>query len=1430
MAVGLKVIRKKGEAHMSNRRALLQVLLGIVMFGGVCSAGEKTLSLGMNVTPSISDKTSRFEFRTTTTYDSVSANGGKLYVGATDAGAKEYAVSALTTADSGLTIDKAALAPALIYSNPSDTSAALIANPVYNARIWELSYFPCFDKLYVAAIVQAAGDSGNGGSLLAVINVADPKETYISATATTLENEVAGTAGAASKFVKLAVGDNYSAGAPTQKIVFAAIADPTIGEFDTSKATVGLRAFTAPKTSSANNSLVELDMNSSGVAATKGVKLGLASTMMSTKMKRLTSMVWDVTSRVLYLGGYMLDGFPGICGFYLAASDVLTTLNHSTGGTLLDHGTNVLPELSNVHSLSISKYGSSNPHLIIQSGTTPQEKNRFFTLGLVTGAAGTAGKFSQGVTNTAATQRSEMWLAKNTNTSATGLGLYTTAARCVIGNASISLPAGAFITHVSVLPTGTMSKVYVSTWNAGTGSEVWVSTVTRSGVYANTWTNWQKISNTELNKVTAFATNGSYVWAVLDRKSAYVKDSTGSAVTIAQPSLGLANVKDSATRTRLRQVAVFDAVNRTMLSAATAVPNSDSMKTVNSFNAGTRATASATEATTASPVKDAAIWDMATITNGSGYVDKYYLVHTEIAQSPSSGGKVIVKVPGDGSAITSISSAVGQGVVSVAGYTGDTPRQTFFQDAVNGDSRCLKIVAGQKLNDGTPVLFCFIPESGATDAQAFRGHTFGSSGYNDMIKVLDANLVPIGSGVAYRSTIGSMTGNMIGMQSAYFDYSSKYLYVGSQKATGDDYPGLSVYSISTTTLSGAPVFSSGWAGSLGTDDSVRDIYKIANLRTVGTTPRNILLMAGTVSGDFGDSNPGGVYAIPVSSTGTAVQANYTTAAAQTNTGTVWRKNSSPHLFYVGGSTLPWDLQAAVMDIKVVSNGSALTSPPPDVYVTIANPPGMTSPAGVFRTTAVCAANGDLVGWTPWVSLGGSNASAQTVAIDDASGRLIAIDLASGQPIVPAWKASTDTSMYDQLAEALNTDFANEGGVYNIASYRATNGIVHNNATGTARSMQMVVATGNKKVALAHVGFKDTSIPQFSNNPSRTDIYSYKTFLSDSALQSLGQIYCSAMSPGSNGWVFVGGQKGVAVLRVAGAGAHAGKGWTTNVPSSLQDVNGSATALADMTWLKVPDIDDVIREMTVVFDTGTSNKPVVVALGAKAIYAFIADGSDATYQGKFKDTPASAMSVQTLLPTAFGPSERIWDIAPLYARTGRVLVGTTKGLYHVAFNTNAWGTPTEITDGSASLGSVASIHVTSPVLGAGSDLSVNPVFMVDCLTAKARTDSGKHFRFPITLNETNGAPVGTPTAILVRALDRMATQVISDGAVTTYHAAKPTAKAASVDVLSKSLEVSGAAVSDGLIAAKGSSMGRIAIIGADGAKLVTVGGRVYVQSV
>ncbi len=276
---------------MRDCKALFKVLVGILAFTGACGVGAvaSTLSLGTPVTPDLADTTSRWEYRTTTTFDVVN---NRFFVGATDVGAGANAIAMLTTTDES-SIAQTSLTPALIYAQPYATTLTYVANPAYNARVWEMDYFVCGTNTYVAAIIQLPTDVGQGGSQIVVINTADAHETYISNVATTLENENTTGVGTVSKFVKLAAGLKNSS--LNSNPILAAVADNVTGEFDTSKATVGIRGFQLPSLPITSNLLPEFNINN-GALVGKGKPIGNTAGTMNTGMRRLTSMICDTVA------------------------------------------------------------------------------------------------------------------------------------------------------------------------------------------------------------------------------------------------------------------------------------------------------------------------------------------------------------------------------------------------------------------------------------------------------------------------------------------------------------------------------------------------------------------------------------------------------------------------------------------------------------------------------------------------------------------------------------------------------------------------------------------------------------------------------------------------------------------------------------------------------------------------------------------------------------------------------------------------------------------------------------------------------------------------------------------------------------------------------------------------------------------------------
>ncbi len=1379
--------------------------MALVGFSGAVHALSTTTTLSKNVIADLNDRATRYDSRTTCTYD---APGNRFFAGATESGAGEYAISMMATTD-GSDIIKTALTPATIFTINGGTDT--VANPAYNARVWEMDYFISGTNKYIAAIMQLEGETGNGGSRLVVINTAIPQETYVSAAAMSCESST----GTASRFVKLAAAHKGSDA--TARIVIAAVADSTTNEFSTAATSnAGLRAFEIPA-SPTDNALTQIDIN--GGTAGSGKLMANTAALMSLGLRRLTSMIWDSTVKVLYLGGHMSDSTFGIFGFTLdGTTNAVTTLNHTTGGTLLGSASNLaIPALSRIHKLAIMRAvgsGATCNYLVIQSGESSKQKNNIYCLRLrsngqlyATGSGGVtaAGGIALGL--------QDLDLKANAN------GTLLNAALCVVGQANFPLQPGSFITDVKVVGSGVAYRVYVTTSNAALGTDVWaaVPTLAADTAVLSAWTVWRRVVDSSLQNANTIGSNATYIWAVKDRNVVYVNSAIGSLAASVQPSLGLANVKAASARARLRKLAAFDAVNRQLIMSAAGTPDGYSMSSVHNYTVATGVNAAATESADEALTLGAgvAVWDTATITQG-GVTDRFYLLQDDVT-TPKPGGTTIVKVAGLDGAVTTIKTGTGAGTA-------------FFKDG-NGTpaaSKCFKIVAGTNLA-GTPVLFCFIAD--ATNKDNFLGFnadttTLAADGEDDIIKVLLASdLSVVAASVKYQDVVDPQDDTIVAAQCAYFDDVLKVLYIGAQLESGEDQPGLAFLKLSGTTITSGLVIPDG----AGSESTVKDIWQLSSLHTpAGSgTSRNILLMAATLLEDAGDVNTGGVYALPIFSTtgddlGKAAVTAYTTVA--TDSDSTWNATTRPDLFTVGG-TAPWNPKSAIVDIQVVGL---------NVFVTVANAPGLTGLTGVFVTSAICSTAGALLGWTPWKLAGGLNTSIQNIAFDAVSGKLIGLDLASGMPTVASWKAPEDVSAFDQLAKAFNTDFANNGGVYSLSSHTARTGVTYADDALSAASMNMVVATGNKAVAIAHVGYKADSATASTYNPDSTNIYGYKSFMNDSALISLGGVYCSAMSRGSAGWIFVGGENGVAVLRVSGATGDAGKGWTGGVPTSLQHTTSSSTTLADMTWFKIPGITGPIHKMITVYNySGTSvdgdnHVEALIAMGPNGVYAFTLAA------GKFTDADATALQLSSLTEFTSGVSERVWDIAPLYRGAGMFAVGTTRGLYvaKLTGDTPTLSVVAEIEDAdSASLGAVASISVIDPIITSAQ----NPVYRIDCVTANARTDVSKHYTSDVTfvqlgdMGAGKGLVSGTPSATLVKTLDRMTTQILNAAGVYSYSAAVPNRKSALLQVLSSSIQSSTDPVLDGLVIPTGSTLGQLTTVDADGSRLITVGGRVYVKS-
>jgi hypothetical protein len=1412
---------KKGVFVKIIQRLLQFFLIVLVMGLGFFSATPPTTSYTAQcypATPSFVDASSCWEYRVTTTFD---ASSNAFYLGAVEGNAADFTIARCAVAGlvrspfSSPSIVQSGLAPEHIYRVPYNVAQGFVSNPVYGAKIWEMDCFLSGTNSYVAAIVQTSADVGIGGSKLVVVNVNDPLETY-AATAYSLENETTTGVGSASRFLKVIVGSNRSL--PSKKIIYVVVGDPTHGEFDTSKPTVGLRGFMLPEAPITSNALVEYDLNGSSLSPGKGIALGNAPTLMSLKMRKLTSMVWDHSTRNLYLGGHMADTTLGICAFTMNSDDVIASLNFYGGvnpdGTLIaGAGAACLcPLVSKVHKMSLMRgvgSASSAQHLVVQSGESEGQRNNFYVFPLTsTGRLLDADALDDDALNI-----SQTLFAQQTNNA-------FISPEVVVGLQEFPLQPAARVTDMHVVPSGATYSVFVATSGAALHSEVWASTATLDASTGElvSWGGWKNIPHASSRNVTAFASDGMGMWCVRDRTTVAFQEYFEDPVVIKSSAFGTGFMGDGSSRVRLRTVNVLDGSQRQIVMAAPFGPDEELMASAKNYAIATGVSAVASEvAALHSPIAGFSVWDVAVSATG----DRYYLLNTfpDATFTGTTGGQIIVKVPADGSAITSISSAA----FSVAGYTGNTVRASFFKDGneTPAVSRCIKIVAGTNPATGLPVVLCCIPDAADGDVNYFRGN----SSY-DRIKVLNADLTDPGISCSYQSCINGavghhMSGDIDGLQCVHWDSVLQRLYLGGRKSSGAD-PALSVVNLDGGTLAGAVAFTSGYAGGGdGTKASIQDIYQLATLHT---PQQSILLCAGSRSEDEAHTTVSAVFALPLFSSGinkgSIAKTDYSGVAANTNQ--TWNYLfSRGDLFQVGGEPV-WNQYAAIIDMKVIGQ---------DVFVTVANSPGIVGLAGVFSSTAIPdPATGVLAGWTPWVAVAGLSTSTQNVFFDAASAKIVGVDCSSGAVVQPAWKAVVDSHSYDKLMKAINTDLSGRGGVYSVKGFEISDGIGYGNFTGVSyRASNIVVATAHKRVALGYVHYRDGGRPgtcYTRYNPDADDEYHYKSYLNDSVLQSLGSIYCSAVSEAAypGGWIFVGGEKGVAVLR----DPVSGKGWSDasshGVPQSLADLTGTGVAIKDMEWMRLPGIAGPVYGMTTIYDKNTHAESLLV-FGAGGITAFTTDSN------KFKASSPADLNTSTLsvFSETSNVSERVWDVARLYHGKGVFAVGTTRGLYVVRYDTAA-DAPllclAEIVDADGhSLGSIASLSVAFPGVPTS---SAAQVYEINCLASNARTDVAKHYRASVGLSYSTGALVGFPSAaVLVASLDRMTTQILTSAGFNNYCAGFANRLPALLSKTAKTLESSSAPVFGGLDLASGDVVGKVALIPFDGTMMAVVNGQVCV---
>jgi hypothetical protein len=613
---------------------------------------------------------------------------------------------------------------------------------------------------------------------------------------------------------------------------------------------------------------------------------------------------------------------------------------------------------------------------------------------------------------------------------------------------------------------------------------------------------------------------------------------------------------------------------------------------------------------------------------------------------------------------------------------------------------------------------------------------------------------------------------------------------------------------------------------------VRTLYTATDLQTPANN-KPFLIFNGTNHIGLAEDGSGQslvalnkIYALPLVAAGDhrgkiATDATHATAAVLASA--TWSEPASSGENYakhvVGGAYLPTHPRSVVTDMLVSGR---------TVFVSVANPQGVAGRRGVFYSTALTDADNKLVGWTEWRCIGGGNQNIAALGYNSSTDTVVALNHDSSRIEEFSWRSHARVEAVNEsrqniysFANALESDFSSASG--KMYGLQLMSCVANNNQSAT----HFFGAFGHNKVALAlcakTLGTTDSGSIKY---PHKLDASRYLMFGNDAELDQIKSIYCMALAPRLPGWVFVGGYRGLAVLR----NGSNGRGWTS-LPGSLADTNsGAYTALNAQTWKVLPGVVGpvykVVITSTVIAGTSTF-APVVICMGKQGLTGFVAT------EGKFKDSSPTALATFNTAEIFTDPGEYMRDVALIGGRM--FLVGTNKGLYLMQLsdtNDSFVASPRKILYQGAQMGPIGAIRVTTSASAEVSESNPTGLngnwFVIDVITARLIKNQSEHYQFKIKLNDTGVlADSGLSPVSIKRSFTHVQGKLFASGNATYYTLpGKHLATGGAVRVVDSAVNDT---AENPLVSVlkKDAPISDIAENVADGARVVTIDGCVYV---
>lgn len=304
--------------------------------------------------------------------------------------------------------------------------------------------------------------------------------------------------------------------------------------------------------------------------------------------------------------------------------------------------------------------------------------------------------------------------------------------------------------------------------------------------------------------------------------------------------------------------------------------------------------------------------------------------------------------------------------------------------------------------------------------------------------------------------------------------------------------------------------------------------------------------------------------------------------------------------------------------------------------------------GVRATTAIFNDKGQVSGWTPARPVGLPLTRVACAALDWSTDRWYALCEDQGQKYDPqnpvALSVTYNTFLASSWTKQLLTELfpQAEGGVYCVKSFDALYPTFYSSPAvsidGDSSGMEqtkiaaltVLVATGKGKVALIQTGERDVFSDQFYpvTNYTLSGPDQNIFFFNDEVLASCGALTSAAMSQTKQlayGWLFVAGQRGVAVLRNPATGL--GYPALAGLQGLSKNVGAYPGAVGEHTFkLLTPSTDpDAFKNMRALIASVSG----LTLMTEQKIFGLTFDG---TTPNKFADAPATALG-ETLLTQA-----------------------------------------------------------------------------------------------------------------------------------------------------------------------------------------------------